>query len=215
MESHHPTKKELVTAFRTREILAAAHRLMERRGVEQVTMEEIAQAAGVAKGTIYLYFQGKDELMRALLAQVGEAMAADLEAVLALDCSHRDKLAKTVTVLMEYVNRERLLFPIYLRELVQAKASRGSRAQSFQNLEERIIGLITRLFAEGMAAGEFLPGNPRLLAYLLKGLVRAVGYFHLTEGSNGVLPDTVHTVQTLLFSGLLKPGADPPAGGVG
>jgi AcrR family transcriptional regulator len=42
-------------------------------------MDEIAQAAGVAKGTIYLYFQSKDELIQALLSQVGQALARDLE----------------------------------------------------------------------------------------------------------------------------------------
>ena len=45
-----PTKKEIVTEFRTREILAAARRLMQSRGVEAVTMEEIAAAAGVLNG---------------------------------------------------------------------------------------------------------------------------------------------------------------------
>ena len=67
-----PTKKEIVTEFRTREILAAARRLMQSRGVEAVTMEEIAAAAGVAKGTVYLYFQGKEDLIQALISQVGE-----------------------------------------------------------------------------------------------------------------------------------------------
>jgi len=43
------TKKEIVTAFRTREILAAARSLLEQRGPEAMTMEEIAAAAGVAK----------------------------------------------------------------------------------------------------------------------------------------------------------------------
>jgi len=61
------TKKEMVTTFRTREILAAARRVMEDHGLEAVTMEEIALAAGVAKGTIYLYFSGKDELIQALV----------------------------------------------------------------------------------------------------------------------------------------------------
>uniref|UniRef100_A0A7V4LCN9 TetR family transcriptional regulator n=1 Tax=Desulfobacca acetoxidans TaxID=60893 RepID=A0A7V4LCN9_9BACT len=45
MEHPYPTKKEVVAAFRTKEILAAARRLMERQGVDAVTMEEIAQAA--------------------------------------------------------------------------------------------------------------------------------------------------------------------------
>ena len=67
-----PTKKEIVTEFRTREILAAARRLMQSRGLEAITMEEIAAAAGVAKGTVYLYFQGKDDLIQALIPRWGK-----------------------------------------------------------------------------------------------------------------------------------------------
>jgi AcrR family transcriptional regulator len=76
--SPRTTKKEVVTAFRTREILAAARKLMEQRGLEAVTMEEIAGAAGVAKGTIYLYFPSKDDLIQALITQVGESLLRDI-----------------------------------------------------------------------------------------------------------------------------------------
>ena len=43
-------------------------------------MDEIAGAAGLAKGTLYLYFQSKDDLIEALISQVGENILLDLEA---------------------------------------------------------------------------------------------------------------------------------------
>ena len=88
-----PTKKEIVTEFRTREILAAARRLMQSRGVESVTMEEIAATAGVAKGTVYLYFQGKEDLIQALMSQVGKNLIQDLETLLANPGSTQRKTA--------------------------------------------------------------------------------------------------------------------------
>ncbi len=106
------TKKEIVTAFRTREILAAARQLLEQRGPEAMTMEEIAAAAGVAKGTVYLYFQSKDHLLQALLTRVGENLMQDLEASLVAPGTPPEKLIRIVSVLLEYLNRERLLFPI-------------------------------------------------------------------------------------------------------
>ena len=98
-----PTKKEIVTEFRTREILAAARRLMQSRGVEEVTMEEIAAAAGVAKGTVYLYFQGKEDLIQALMSQVGENLIQDLETLLDKPGSTAEKLNILVTGLMKFV----------------------------------------------------------------------------------------------------------------
>jgi AcrR family transcriptional regulator len=106
------TKKDIVTAFRTQEILAAARKLLEQQGLESLTMEEIAAAASVAKGTLYLYFQSKDDLIQALLTQVGENILKDLEMALTDPGAPPEKLTRVVTVILGYLNRERLWFPI-------------------------------------------------------------------------------------------------------
>jgi AcrR family transcriptional regulator len=151
MDQTRTTKKEVLAAFRTQEILAATRRLMERGGVDALTMDEIAQAAGVAKGTIYLYFQSKDELIQALLSEVGEAIAKNLEALLARPDSPREKLKQVVILLLNFVEQESLLFPVYLRELVRSKSGRETRSPLLQDLEERIVGQLNQLFAEGIA----------------------------------------------------------------
>jgi AcrR family transcriptional regulator len=203
MSSSPTTKKEVVAAFRTREILAAARRLMEANGMDTLTMDEIAQAAGVAKGTIYLYFQSKDELIQALLSQVGEAMVLDLEYILARPDSPPKKLQQVANLLLNYVDRESVLFPVYLRELVRSKSGRGTTLTSLQELEERIVALITQVFAEGIARNQFIPADPRLLTFLLKGLGRAVGYYQMTQDQKEIIQEALPVVLTLLFSGIV------------
>lgn len=210
MESSRTTKKEVVAAFRTGEILAAARRLMEQDGLDSLTMEEIAQAAGVAKGTLYLYFQSKDDLIQALLTQVGEAMAQDLEAVLAAAEPPPEKLRRVVTLLLRYVEQERELFPVYLRELIRSKSSREPIAPFLQKHEERTLSLLTRLFTEGMVAKHFINVNPRLLAYLLKGLGRAVGYYQMSNKQQDAIQEALPVVLNLMFSGIV---ISPTAGG--
>jgi AcrR family transcriptional regulator len=199
------TKKEMVTAFRTREILAAARQLLERRDPEAMTMEEIAAAAGVAKGTLYLYFQSKDDLILALINQVGENIIRDLEAVLQAPGTPAEKLSRMVSVLLEYLNRERLLFPIYARELLRGeeKPREGFRRR-YQELEEEFVTLVTDLFAEGIAAGQFIPANPRLLTFLIRGLVRATGYYQKAEGQADAAREALPVILTLLSSGLIR-----------
>jgi AcrR family transcriptional regulator len=199
------TKKEIVTAFRTREIMAAARSLLERRAPEAMTMEEIAAAAGVAKGTLYLYFQSKDDLIQALITQVGENIIRDLEAALVAPGTPPEKLIRLVSVLMEYLNRERLLFPIYARELVQGEGeSRDGFRHRFQELEEQFVTLVTDLFAEGIAAGQFIPANPRLLTFLLRGLIRATGYYQKAEGQADAAKEALPVILTLISSGLIR-----------
>ena len=199
------TKKEIVTAFRTREILAAARRLLDQRGLEVMTMEEIAAAAGVAKGTLYLYFQSKDDLIQALITQVGENILQDLEAALQAPGTPPEKLVRMVSVLLEYLSRDRLLFPIYARELLRGEQeSREGFRRDYQELEERFVTLVTGLFAEGIAAGQFIPANPRLLTFLIRGLVRATGYYQKAEGRAEAAQEALPVILTLLSSGVIR-----------
>jgi AcrR family transcriptional regulator len=199
------TKKEIVTAFRTKEILAAARKLMEQRSVDAMTMDEIAAAAGVAKGTLYLYFQGKDELILTMISQVGENIIQDLESSLQTPGTHSEKLTRVVSVLLEYLDRERLLFPIYAREVLLGKhKSRKRLWWHIQEMEERFFTLVTSLFSEGIAAGEFIPANPRLLTFLIRGLIRATGYYQREEGQADAAKKALPVILTLLSSGLIR-----------
>jgi len=207
MRTPATTKKEVVAAFRTREILAAARRLMEQQGVDTLTMEEIAQAAGLAKGTLYLYFQSKDDLIQALLSQVAEAIIADLEAILAKPDSPKEKLRQVVVLLLNYAEQESPLFPLYLRELVRLKSGKDTPFTSFQELEERIQGLISRIFADGIAQRQFIPADPRLLTFLLKGILRAVGYYGMSQEQRNINQEALPVVLILLFSGIILPPA--------
>lgn len=199
------TKKEIVTAFRTQEILAAARKLLEQRGLEAMTMDEIATTAGVAKGTLYLYFESKDNLIQAMITQVGENLIRDLESSLQAPGTPAEKLVRMVSVLLEYLNRERLLFPIYARELLRGKRdSREGFWRHHQETEERFLNLLTSLFAEGIAAGQFIPANPRLLTYLIRGLVRATGYYQKDEMEADVAKEALPVILTLLSSGLIR-----------
>jgi AcrR family transcriptional regulator len=199
------TKKEIVTAFRTREILAAARQLLEQRGPEAMTMEEIAAAAGVAKGTVYLYFQSKDDLILALITRVGENIIRDVEAVLQAPGTPPEKLIRMVSVLLEYLDRERLLFPMYARELLRGEGEpRGGFWRPYQDLEEKFVALVTDLFAEGIAAGQFIPADPRLLTFLIRGLIRATGFYQKAEGQADAAQEALPVILTLISSGLIR-----------
>jgi AcrR family transcriptional regulator len=199
------TKKEIVTAFRTREIMAAARQLLEQRGPDAITMEEVAAAAGVAKGTVYLYFLSKDDLILALITQVGENILKDVEASLMAPGTPPEKLKRMVSVLLEYLNRERLLFPLYARELSRGeRESREEFRRPYQELEEKFVTLLTRLFAEGIAGGQFIPANPRLLSFLIRGLVRATGYYQKAEGQADAAKEALPVILTLISSGLIR-----------
>ena len=57
------SKEEVVHDYRVQSIQEATMRVIARKGMAAATMQEIAEEAGVAKGTIYLYFRDRDELV--------------------------------------------------------------------------------------------------------------------------------------------------------
>jgi AcrR family transcriptional regulator len=198
-----PTKKEIVTEFRTREILAAARHLMLSRGVEAVTMEEVAAAAGVAKGTVYLYFKSKEDLIQALISQVGENILADIEVVVEASGSPPEKIQQVASLLLDYLMRERALFPAYARDLLRGGAAKGYWLH-LQEMEEKFVKLVTRVFASGIDAGQFIQADPRLLTFLLRGMVRAVGYYQMSARKEAAVKEAMPVLLTLLSSGVIR-----------
>lgn len=71
------TKEEVIKEFRVREILEAARRVMARYGMQGTTVDRVAEEAKVAKGTIYLYFLSKDELVHAAVLEGLREMVAE------------------------------------------------------------------------------------------------------------------------------------------
>src|SRR6188472_2887293 len=61
------SKADVVSEFRRAQILDAARDQFAKLGVGDTTVDHIARAAGVAKGTVYLYYRSKDEILRQLL----------------------------------------------------------------------------------------------------------------------------------------------------
>ena len=62
---------------RLRQILDAAERLIVEHGYEGMTMDQVAAAAGIAKGTIYLYFPSKQSLLAGMQADVAQRFQLD------------------------------------------------------------------------------------------------------------------------------------------
>ncbi len=66
-------------------ILIAAGELIARYGYDKTTIDDIARAAGISKGAVYLHFRGKDELVETLILREAELMLDDLMARLDAD----------------------------------------------------------------------------------------------------------------------------------
>ena len=168
MTSPAPRWRRRKTA-RPSEIVTAALEVFAERGFAAAKLEDIAARAGISKGALYLYFDTKDELFRAV---VQETVAPNIEAARAMAEAFPGRFAD--------------LAPLLLGRVAQLAATTGlpavakmviGESRNFPDLARvwhdtvvsQAIGLLTGLVARAQAKGEVGPGDPRLHAISLMG----------------------------------------------
>lgn len=168
-----PVRKK--TPSQAKKILSAATRLFARQRFHEVRMEDIAAAAEVGKGTLYRYFNDKEELFAALLDQAAEQMSRRLRECAALAADPRTKLEAILAAYLHYFGEHPHLFDLIQRAEV---LSRPDRALRWHQTRQESIALVQGILEEGRRAGVFRIDDPPLAAWFLLGGLRAVMRFH-------------------------------------
>ncbi|MEI7529005.1 MAG: helix-turn-helix domain-containing protein [Elusimicrobiota bacterium] len=89
------------------EIVRAATRVLEQRGFDALTMEEVAREAGLAKGTLFLYYKHKEDLILAVFSAMAGALGQTLGAIAAAELAPEEMLRRTVHALLEHFDKKR------------------------------------------------------------------------------------------------------------
>jgi AcrR family transcriptional regulator len=150
-------------------MLDAAARLFGTQRFHQVRMEDIAAAAAVGKGTLYRYFNDKEELYQALLDRASRQLLARLDAELGHPDGPRQRLLRVVATLLDFFGEQPHLFALIQRaEVLQGPGF------PWQQTRRQLIRIVKSLFEEGKQSGEFAIGDPELYTLLLLGGLRTV-----------------------------------------
>jgi AcrR family transcriptional regulator len=107
------SKEDVVQEFRIQSIQDAAMRVIARKGMSSATMQDIAEEAGVAKGTIYLYFRDRDELVEKTFERAITELGDRVDAALATEGNFEAKLRAMLTAKMAFFRENREFFRLY------------------------------------------------------------------------------------------------------
>src|SRR5256885_2666434 len=113
-------RRRSATSDKRTRIMDAAIKVFAERGFHSATVAEIAKAAGVADGTIYLYFKGKDDLLLRLFDEKMTALLAEARSELAREKSAPDKLQRFIQLHLALVERNPELASVLIVELRQS-----------------------------------------------------------------------------------------------
>jgi AcrR family transcriptional regulator len=108
------SKEEVVQEFRIASIQDATMRVIARKGMAAATMQEIADEAGVAKGTIYLYFRDRDELVEKTFESAITRLMAEIDAAIEQDLPIEQKIRAIMQAHLRFFGENREFFRLYL-----------------------------------------------------------------------------------------------------
>lgn len=140
---------------RPTEVLDAALAEFFEKGFEAARLEDIATRAGVSKGTIYLYFDSKEEVFEALVKTIPQANVEMLETVLAdPDVAPEVQLDRFIHLLGTAIRDERMIkFP---RLIVSAAGRFPHLADVYRrDVVARAVGVLASIIERGVKSGVF------------------------------------------------------------
>jgi AcrR family transcriptional regulator len=190
------------TAAHTREgMLHAAARALARHGLEATTMQEIAREAGYTVPSLYAYFSGKQEIIEALLQQMGEQLARTFTDPMAAGLTFPQKLELLLQRQLEFGQEWREAFTVIIAAKSRKDQGGISRQPSFADpyLESlsRWLGEVSRPEDRGGYEVDEL-------ACMLQGILHATFHRWLRIRQPRRLADRASSIADLLLNGVSR-----------
>jgi AcrR family transcriptional regulator len=162
-------RREQKKAESRRRILEAARVVFFRDGFMPANLDEVADLAQVAKGTLYRYFENKAELYVAVLAHDGALFERKLRETLAPGLAPPDQIRRTGRFYLEHWLRNRDYFRIFWaienQEVIGELPPEVT--EEITKLWDRCLQLLADIVARGTAEGHFRACDPWQVAHLL------------------------------------------------
>lgn len=164
--------------MRTEAILEAAYEVFSVKGYHSATVDEIAQHAGVSKGTCYQYFSGKEEIFIATLDRTLEKLLFEAEEAAAGSTDALQTLGlKGLTFISKYRDLQFMFIGIFSEVLGGNERLKNKAVEVF----ERVAEFLAKDLDEGIAGKAFRSVDTMAVAYALIGIAEVVGNRYLLE----------------------------------
>lgn len=196
------TKKDVLLEFRTTEILEAARVVFSSKGFEGATIDSIAAAAGVSKGTVYLYFESKRDLFLASLREGVLDLHREVAEQMRAAGTCNDKVLAFIAARFHYFARNREFFRIYYTEFSQLVAGTANAQPEFRDLYEEQAAMLAAVLSEGVRTGEIRLVDPARNARLVYDLVRAALAQHILNSDDEAPEMPIRAVHDFVWKGI-------------
>ncbi len=183
---------------RRRQILEAATEIMSRTGYHEMSMQAVAEAAGMSVGLIYQYFGGKQDVLRAVILDILDAFRVQVPAAMAAAGQDpQARLAAGFASLCSIIDANRAGTMLAYRE--SQTLDEAGRAELIR-LEQETIDPFRRAVQDGIDAGVFRPVSAELIAHNLKLAAHGWALKHWDVGTRMSLAAYIEAELDLLLA---------------
>ena len=187
----------------TREkIIKHALKIFAQKGYFRTTVDDIAQATGVAKGTLYLYFKDKANLY---VATIDEHFSRGLDALSVIDArdiTPTEKMEAVAVNFIDYIKNLKTSHMLFTFENINLKGKTLKNIHS--TIEPKIqtmIDIIGNIISQGIENREFRKVDPKVAAFHFISTIRAIFLSNFYMSNEAFETDTM---LKLFFEGLKK-----------
>jgi AcrR family transcriptional regulator len=199
-----PTKEDVLAAYRRDALIGAAIRVFGERGFDCATMERIAEAADVAKGTTYLYYESKQSIYDAALSSGFAELDERTREVIDRAPNFREAISAFMTARAEYFFEHRDFFRMYASAMARQITSIKPRASEFQAIVDRQTRRLEQAVARAAARREIRRVDSAATAVAIFDLTRGLVARRMLSTANFDLAEDVAFLSELVWRGLRK-----------
>jgi AcrR family transcriptional regulator len=196
-----PSRREKQIAMRIEQILDAAARLFASQGFHRTTTKEIAEAADVSEGTLYNYFESKNDLLFAILSRLAEEQSTELNASKITKLDTRQLLTTLLHTSMGSVEQHAVMQQAILSEIL---ADETLRQRYYERVMQPTLNALEKLLNLRIVLGQIRPIDPASTARILVSM--ALGLFILQVLGDPITKsdwnDMVEDAVSIVFDGL-------------
>ncbi|OFW10588.1 MAG: hypothetical protein A3G20_06720 [Acidobacteria bacterium RIFCSPLOWO2_12_FULL_59_11] len=194
------TKQEVLSEFRCSQILQAARKVFAKKGFKETTVDDIAHAAGIAKGTLYLYFRSKRKIYLAALREGIRALHEKVWREVEAAPSVEDKLRAFIFTKLKYFEEHRDFFRIYHSELGNIFARSADIQKNFKEFQDQQARMLEAVLQDGARQGLIRPICAETAASVIYDGTRAL----IARRLLGPLPTKAEEDAELIFDLIWK-----------
>jgi TetR/AcrR family fatty acid metabolism transcriptional regulator len=199
---HAKRQKRSIVIDKRKEIIAAAIDVFAKKGYNKSNIMEVAEKAGVATGTVYLYFKNKDDLLLQSMKTMMDSNLVEIKKKVALEKRSVDKLYMFFYHHIEVFTKKPSMARFLIVELRQSEEfyKKHPSYNPYHDYHDYVV----ELFEQAVREGTTLPYSSQTISCILLGTMNAVLTQWLINPESTDLEALTKEVRAVLHNGMKR-----------